>query len=81
MEQATRNLSVRRAQAVRDAFMEYCRSRGIKMDDSRLVAASADVRAPKFPNPRSQQEWLANMRVVFVIKQVEAELTDFTPGK
>ncbi len=81
MEQATRNLSLRRAQAVRDAFVEYCRSRSIKMDDSRIVAASADVRAPKFPKPRSQEEWLANMRVVFVIKQVEAELSDFTPGK
>lgn len=81
MEQATRNLSLRRAQAVRDAFVEYCRSRAIKMDDSRIVAASADVRNPKFPKPRSQEEWLANMRVVFVIKQVEAELSDFTPGK
>ena len=81
MEQATRNLSLRRAQAVRDAFVEYCRSRAIKMDDSRIVAASADVRAPKFPKPRSQEEWLANMRVVFVIKQVEAELSDFTPGR
>jgi len=81
MEQATRNLSLRRAQAVRDAFVEYCRSRAIKMDDSRLVAASADVRAPKFAKPRSQEEWLANMRVVFVIKQVEAELSDFTPGR
>jgi len=81
MEQATRNLSLRRAQAVREAFIEYCRSRSIKVDDSRIVAAAADVRAPKFPLPHSQQEWLANMRVVFVIKQVEAELSEFTLGK
>ena len=34
---------------------------------------------PKYPLPATQQQWLANMRVVFRIIQIEAEESAFKP--
>jgi ABC-type nitrate/sulfonate/bicarbonate transport system substrate-binding protein/outer membrane protein OmpA-like peptidoglycan-associated protein len=81
MEQQVKNLSLSRARAVRTSFLNYCKKRGLNLDESQFVAVGMGITNPKFNPPRTKQEWDANRRVVFRIKQVEAELTEFTPLK
>jgi ABC-type nitrate/sulfonate/bicarbonate transport system substrate-binding protein/outer membrane protein OmpA-like peptidoglycan-associated protein len=81
MEQQAKNLSLSRARAVRSSFLDYCKKRGLTLDESQFVAVGLGISNPKFNPPRTKQEWEANRRVVFRIKQVEAELTEFTPLK
>jgi outer membrane protein OmpA-like peptidoglycan-associated protein len=49
------------------------------IDPSQFIAIGRGVEAPKFSPPRTKEEWAANRRVRFVIKQVESELTEFKP--
>lgn len=79
MQQIAKNLSLERSQAVRDSFLEYCKSKKLTMDESQFVAVGLGVTTPKFNPPRTKEEWAANRRVVFRIKQVEAELSEFAP--
>ncbi len=81
MEQQAKNLSLSRAREVRRSFLSYCSRRGFKTDESQFVAVGMGISSPKFNPPRTKEEWAANRRVVFRIKQVEAELTEFTPLK
>jgi outer membrane protein OmpA-like peptidoglycan-associated protein len=79
MEQAAKNLSLSRADAVRDSYLNFCQNAGIVIDDSQFTPVGRGVEAPKFNPPRTKEEWAANRRVVFRIKQVEAELDEFVP--
>src|SRR5215510_4779103 len=79
MRQVAKNLSLARANAVRGSFIQYARDHGIGIDPSQFIAIGRGVEAPKFSPPRTKDEWAANRRVRFVIKQVEAELTEFKP--
>jgi outer membrane protein OmpA-like peptidoglycan-associated protein len=79
MTQEAKNLSLERAQAVRESFLSYCRKRNFAIDDSAFVAIGLGIETPKFNPPRTREEWAANRRVVFRIKQVEAELEEFMP--
>jgi outer membrane protein OmpA-like peptidoglycan-associated protein/ABC-type nitrate/sulfonate/bicarbonate transport system substrate-binding protein len=81
MEQQAKNLSLSRSRAVRQSFLKYCTRQGIKLDESQFVAVGMGIKNPKFSPPRTKEEWNANRRVVFRIKQVEAELSEFTPLK
>lgn len=79
MEQQAKNLSLSRSRAVRTSFLQYCKRKGFNLDESQFVAVGRGIASPKYSPPRTKQEWEANRRVVFRIKQVEAELTEFTP--
>ncbi|MCP5049919.1 MAG: ABC transporter substrate-binding protein [bacterium] len=81
MEQQAKNLSLSRARAVRASFLQYCSRQKLTFDESQFVAVGIGIKNPKFSPPRTKEEWSANRRVVFRIKQVEAELTEFTPLK
>jgi ABC-type nitrate/sulfonate/bicarbonate transport system substrate-binding protein/outer membrane protein OmpA-like peptidoglycan-associated protein len=81
MEQQAKNLSLARARAVRTSFLSYCKRKGITLDESQFVAVGIGIANPKYNPPRTKAEWDANRRVVFRIKQVEAELTEFSPVK
>jgi ABC-type nitrate/sulfonate/bicarbonate transport system substrate-binding protein len=79
MRQVAKNLSLARANAVRSSFIQYSKEHNINLDQSQFIAIGRGVEAPKFNPPRTREEWAANRRVRFVIKQVEAELTEFKP--
>lgn len=81
MEQQAKNLSLSRSREVRKSFLQYCARKGINLDESQFVAVGLGATKPKYNPPRTREEWAANRRVVFRIKQVEAELTEFTPLK
>lgn len=79
MKQVAKNLSLQRAEAVRRNFISFCGEQDIDVDESQFVAVGLGVTIPKYNSPRTKDEWGANRRVVFRIKQVEAELEEFTP--
>jgi ABC-type nitrate/sulfonate/bicarbonate transport system substrate-binding protein/outer membrane protein OmpA-like peptidoglycan-associated protein len=79
MRQVAKNLSLARANSVRSSFMQYSKEQNIQIDPSQFLAIGRGVDAPKFNPPRTKEEWAANRRVRFVIKQVESELTEFKP--
>jgi ABC-type nitrate/sulfonate/bicarbonate transport system substrate-binding protein/outer membrane protein OmpA-like peptidoglycan-associated protein len=79
LEQGAKNLSLERSRAVRTSFLEYNKKQGLVIDESQFVAVGLGISSPKFNPPRTKVEWAANRRVVFRIKQVEAELTEFSP--
>jgi outer membrane protein OmpA-like peptidoglycan-associated protein len=79
MRQVAKNLSLARANAVRSSFIQYSKDHKIHIDQSQFIAIGRGVEAPKFNPPRTREEWAANRRVRFVIKQVEAELSEFKP--
>jgi outer membrane protein OmpA-like peptidoglycan-associated protein len=79
MTQSAKNLSYERAQAVVKGFLAYAKRRGIALDETRFVPAGIGISNPKYNPPKTKDEWAANRRVVFRLKQVEAELTEFTP--
>lgn len=81
MEQQAKNLSLQRANAVRESFLKYGRRKGVVTDESQFLAVGLGIGSPKFNPPRTKEEWAANRRVVFRIKQMEAELDEFVPLK
>jgi ABC-type nitrate/sulfonate/bicarbonate transport system substrate-binding protein/outer membrane protein OmpA-like peptidoglycan-associated protein len=79
MKQRVKSLSLERSQNVRQSFLNYCKNKGVKIDESQFVAVGMGVQNPKYSPPKTKDEWNANRRVVFRIKQVEAELDEFSP--
>lgn len=79
MKQEAKNLSFRRAAAVRNSFIKYCKKKGIHLDESQFLAVGRGISSPKFKVIKTEQQWAANRRVVFLLKEVEAELTKFEP--
>ncbi|WYD79855.1 MAG: ABC transporter substrate-binding protein [Candidatus Electrothrix gigas] len=85
-KQAAKNLSLTRAIAVRDAVMAYSADKGVNLDPSQFTVIGQGIMHPrtglcgKLPcAPKTKEEWLSNMRVVFRIIQIEAEAEAFIP--
>ncbi len=79
MQQQAKNLSLQRAQNVRKNFLTYAKNKKINIDESQFVAVGLGIKTPKYNPPKTEAQWKANRRVVFRIKQVEAEMTEFIP--
>lgn len=79
IEQAGKNLSLDRADSVKTTFLNYAKKNGTNLAGDDFIAVGMGIRVPKFKEPKTKDEWLDNMRVVFRIKQIEAELSEFRP--
>jgi ABC-type nitrate/sulfonate/bicarbonate transport system substrate-binding protein/outer membrane protein OmpA-like peptidoglycan-associated protein len=86
IEQAAKNLSLTRALGVRDSVVEFAKGRGVNLDTSQFTTVGYGISQPKTGicgsepcAPKTKEEWLSNMRVVFRIIQVEAEESAFSP--
>lgn len=84
MQQAAKNLSLTRAIAVRDAIMGFAESNGVNLDQSQFTVVGQGISQPKTGMcgnlpcaPKTKEDWLSNMRVVFRIIQIEAEESAF----
>jgi len=84
--QAAKNLSMTRAIAVRQSVMNYGESKGISLDQSQFTVVGHGIMQPKTGMcgalpcpPKTNEQWLSNMRVVFRIIQIEAEESVFRP--
>ncbi len=86
IEQAAKNLSLTRANRVRDSIIAYAKDNGVALDPSQFTVIGQGIMQPKtgicagLPcPPKTKEEWRSNMRVVFRIIQLEAEQSVFTP--
>ena len=86
IKQSAKNLSLSRAVAVRESVMGYAGRKDIKLDPSQFavighgISKSATGACGRDPcAPKTEDEWLSNMRVEFRIIQVEAEASVFKP--
>ncbi len=84
--QSARNLSLSRAQAVRDNMMDLAEQDGITLDKSQFTVFGSGFGNPKTGTcgtdpcaPKTEADWLSNMRVVFRIVNMEAEASAFVP--
>ena len=87
IRQSAKNLSLTRANAVRDSVIEYAKQKGVRLDPSQFAVVGHGIARPTSGMcgadpcaPASEAEWLANMRVEFRIIQVEAEASVFKPN-
>jgi ABC-type nitrate/sulfonate/bicarbonate transport system substrate-binding protein/outer membrane protein OmpA-like peptidoglycan-associated protein len=78
-KQAAKNLSINRAIAVRDSVISFAKSSGVPLDQSQFTVVGHGITQPKYPKPKTKEQWLRNMRVVFRIIQIEAEDDAFIP--
>jgi ABC-type nitrate/sulfonate/bicarbonate transport system substrate-binding protein/outer membrane protein OmpA-like peptidoglycan-associated protein len=86
IKQSARNLSVNRAQSVRDSLIEYAQKNNFSMDASQFAVVGHGIAQPSTGicggdpcAPKTEEEWRSNMRVEFRIIQVEAEAEVFKP--
>lgn len=77
VEQSNKNLSLQRANGVRDGLLRYAHDKGYTLDPSQFAVAGYGFSKAVYPQPQNEQEWLANMRVSFRIISVEAEMSTF----
>ena len=80
IEQVAKNLSRDRAENVKKSFLAYCKQAGITFDASQITVVGRGIESPKFMQPRTQEEWKQNFRVVFRVKQLESESIRFDPS-
>jgi outer membrane protein OmpA-like peptidoglycan-associated protein len=80
IKQSAKNLSISRAQAVRDEIMNYAAARSVTIDSSQFEPIGHGISQPATGicgndpcAPKNEKEWHSNMRVVFRLIQVEAE--------
>jgi len=85
-QQAAKNLSVARAIGVRDSVIAFAKAQGIGLDATQFAIVGHGISMPKSGicgadpcAPKTEQEWLRNMRVEFRVIQVEAEASAFKP--
>ncbi len=86
IKQSAKNLSLSRAQSVRDEIISYATSLGIAMDKAQFATVGHGISQPTTGicgtqpcAPKTQKEWRSNMKVKFRIIQVEAESDVFMP--
>ncbi len=86
IKQSAKNLSVARAISVRDSVIALAQQAGISLDPSQFAVVGHGITSPLTGMcgadpcpPKTEQQWLSNMRVAFRIIQVEAESSVFQP--
>jgi ABC-type nitrate/sulfonate/bicarbonate transport system substrate-binding protein/outer membrane protein OmpA-like peptidoglycan-associated protein len=80
IKQSAKNLSLTRANAVRDSLLQFAKNKGVSVDPSQFAIVGHGIEKPKTGlcgsdpcAPNTEAEWLSNMRVEFRMIQVEAE--------
>ncbi len=71
--QAAVDLSLARAEAVKDALLGFAAAKGVTLDGSQIQVQGVGAREPLVVKPRTPQEAAANRRVEFSIVRVSAE--------
>ncbi|ETW98936.1 MAG: hypothetical protein ETSY2_41890 [Candidatus Entotheonella gemina] len=84
--QAAKNLSLTRANRVRDSVITFAQGKGVNLDPTQFATVGHGITQPKNGMcgadpcpPKTEQEWHNNMRVEFRMIQIEAEAQAFKP--
>ncbi len=70
---AGKNLSLSRANSVRDALINYGESNNITLNETQFISTGKGYEDPKVPKPMSADDLAQNRRVQFRIVNIEAE--------
>jgi outer membrane protein OmpA-like peptidoglycan-associated protein len=84
IKQVAKNLSKKRADAVKTAILTFCSNEGVTCDESQFVTIGRGIEAPKFSVVKTREQWEQNRRVVFrpkFVTDVNVELDEFVPGQ
>lgn len=86
IKQAAKNLSLSRANAVRESVVAFAAAKGVTLDESQFAVIGHGIAKPRSGMcgddpcpPKTEQAWRDNMRVEFRILQLEAETSVFKP--
>ncbi len=86
LKQSNKNISLSRAQSVRDGLVSFAQKKEVSLDASQFAVIGHGFGSPKTGMcgadpcaPKTESEWRSNMRVVFRIIQLEAEEELFQP--
>jgi len=71
---AALNLSLERAEEVRNSVSDYASAQGLKVDPSQIQPQGVGIREPLIAKPRSMDEAQQNMRVEFRLIRITAEI-------
>jgi hypothetical protein len=77
VENAAKQASKERANAVKSAMIKYAQKQGYNLDAARLVVLGNGASNPVYSKPKNKQEFLKNMRVEFVITNYNSEISEF----
>jgi len=77
MVQKAKDLSFKRANAVKESFINYGKANNFEIDASQFYATGFGISKPKHYPILSKKQWAENRRVVFRIMMVEGESTEF----
>ena len=86
LKQSNKNISLSRAQSVREGLVDFAEQRDVTLDASQFAVIGHGFASPKTGMcgsdpcaPKNEAEWRSNMRVVFRVIQLEAEEDLFQP--
>lgn len=86
IKQSAKNLSLNRAQSVRDSIIEYAKLQHVSLDPNQFAIDGNGISQPKTGicgidpcAPQTAKQWRSNMRVQFRLIQVETEADVFIP--
>ncbi len=71
LERSLKTKSAERAVALRDSFLAFCDSKGLKLDDTRIVAVGRGATAPIFENADTPKKRAENRRGVIILERLE----------
>lgn len=74
--QSAMNLSLRRAEAVRDSIVAFATKQGLKLDQSQIQPVGVGIREPFIVKPANMEEAKKNMRVEFSLVRVPSEVVN-----
>lgn len=67
------NLSLKRAEAVQRAIIDYAKQNGLNLDESQIRPSGVGIREPLIPKPANAEQAKQNMRVEFRLIRVTPE--------
>ncbi|MGD9417615.1 MAG: hypothetical protein Q7R22_001645 [Verrucomicrobiota bacterium JB025] len=71
LERSLKTKSAQRAEALRDAFVGYCREANLVMDNNRIVAVGRGATAPVYENADTPKKRAENRRGVIILERLE----------
>ena len=71
LERSLKTKSAERAEALRDAFVAYCKEEGLKLDENRIVAVGRGATAPVYENADTPDKRAENRRGVIILERLE----------
>lgn len=71
LERSLKTKSAQRAEALRDAFVSYCKSKGLVLDENRIVAVGRGAVVPVYENADTAKKRAENRRGVIILERLE----------